>query len=88
MKVMSNGKVRRTEREWREILSRWEKSGVSPRDFCRKQELQLSSFERWRQKLNSSAPDEFVAVTTASPSISTWMLEVTLPNGSKLRFQG
>jgi hypothetical protein len=89
MKVMSNGKIRRTRDEWREILSQWEKSGLSAREFCRKQEIQLSSFERWHQKLNgSSGRDAFVALTQAPQPVSSWTLEVTLPNGSKLQFQG
>jgi hypothetical protein len=89
MQVMSNGRVRRSEDEWRRILSEWETSGLSARDFCRKQELQVSSFQRWRQKLNGSpARDEFVAIPTPAPPVSTWTLEVTLPNGSRLQFQG
>jgi hypothetical protein len=89
MQVMSNGRVRRTAAEWREILSRWERSGLSPREFCRKQELQLSSFQRWQQKLNGSPRNnDFVALTPAPPPTTAWTLEVTLPNGSKLHFQG
>lgn len=89
MKHMLNGRVRRSAEEWREIFSRWERSGLRPKEFCRKQELQLSSFQRWHLKLNgSSGQHDFVAVTAAPPSASSWALEVTLPNGSKLRFQG
>lgn len=89
MKVMSNGKVRRTRDEWRAILSRWERSGMSPREFCHKQDVQLSSFQRWQEKLTGvSDGDAFVALTPAPPAASSWSVEVTLPNGSKLHFQG
>lgn len=89
MKVMSNGKIRRTREEWREILTQWEKSGLGVGEFCRKQEIQLSSFQRWQQKLNgSSGKDAFVALTPAPQPASLWSLEVTLPNGGKLHFQG
>jgi hypothetical protein len=89
MQVMSNGRVRRTTEEWREILSRWERSGQSPREFCRKQEVQFSSFQRWHQRLDGSPrSSDFVALTPAPPSVSSWTLEVTLPNGRKLHFQG
>jgi len=88
MKLMSDGKVRRTEEEWCEILTQWERSGLGPKAFCREQELQLSSFQRWHLKLfGSSGRHDFVAVTAAPPSASSWALEVTLPNGSKLHFQ-
>jgi hypothetical protein len=89
MKLMSNGKVRRTADEWREILTQWKKSGLRPTEFCRKHELQLSSFQRWQQKLNeSSRSDDFVTVATAPLPTSSWALEITLPNGCKLHFQG
>ena len=89
MQVTSNGKVRRSAGEWSEVFSRWERSGLTPRGFCRKEKIQLSSFRRWRQKLNDSPTgDDFVAVTAAPPSTSSWSLEVTLPDGTTLRFQG
>lgn len=89
MELMSNGRVRRSEGEWREILSQWEGSGLSAQEFCRKQELQVSSFQRWRQKLNGSlARNEFVAISPLPSPVSSWTLEVTLPNGSRLQFQG
>ena len=52
MQVMSNGRVRRTREEWHEIVSRREKSGLSPRPFCRKREPQLPSFYRWQQEVS------------------------------------
>ena len=89
MQVMSNGRVRRSETEQRQVVSRWEKSGLTPAQFCRREQIRLSSFLRWRQKERPAAgASEFVAVTpppTASPS---WALEITLPNGCHLRFQG
>ena len=92
MQVMSNGRVRRTEKEWRELLSRWEKCRLSAREFCRKEEVKAVSFRRWQQRLcGPSARSEFVpvvAVPPAIPSVSSWAVEVTLPDGSKLRFQG
>jgi hypothetical protein len=89
MKLMSNGKVRRTAEEWRQIITQWKRSGLSPEAFCQRESLQLSSFQRWHLKVNgSSGRQDFVEVTAASPSASTWALEVTLPNGSKLHFRG
>jgi hypothetical protein len=89
MQVMSNGRVRRNETEQREVVSRWEKSGVSPAQFCRREQIRLSSFLRWRQKERPAArASEFVAVTPAPAPPSAWALEITLPNGCQLRFQG
>jgi hypothetical protein len=89
MQVMSNGRVRRSDAEWRELISRWQVSGLKPAQFCRRERIQLSSFLRWRRKrLPSSAASEFVAVTPPAPASSSWALEISLPNGCQLRFQG
>ena len=93
MQVKSNGHVRRTEIEWRELITRWQASGQGVVEFCRVQEIQLSSFQRWRQRLaQASATNDFVAVTPApralEPTVATWSLELTLPNGCTLRFRG
>jgi putative transposase len=97
MQVMSNGRVRRSESEWRELIARWGKSGVSAREFCQKQDVQVSSFHRWQQRLRetkrndpATTPD-FIPVTGGSLSItaaSSWSLEIALPNGATVRFQG
>jgi transposase len=92
MRVMSNGRVRRTEDEWRELISRFGKSGASLREFCRKEGLSAAGFQRWRAKLNGKVDrKDFVTVIPAAPverSARPWVVEVTLPDGSRLRFQG
>jgi hypothetical protein len=89
MEVSSNGKVRRTEAEWRGIFSRHERSRLEAAAFCRKEGIRLSSFWRWHRKLNGSdGAGAFVAVRTESPVLVPWTLEVTLPSGCTLRFQG
>lgn len=89
MQVSSNGRVRRTASEWREIFSQHKKSGLSARDFCRKEEIHLSSFQRWQTKLKTSGPSsEFAVVTPASAAPPSWSLEVSLPDGSCLRLEG
>ena len=92
MQTMSNGRIRRTEKEWQGVLSRCRKSGLSPRAFCDQEGIPFSSFQRWEKRLKSApAPSEFIAVTTESPATSTgstWSVELTLPNGCTLRLQG
>jgi hypothetical protein len=92
MQVLSNGRVRRTEAEWRELVGRFRKGGLSAREFSRKERLQLSSLQRWQARLNGrGVRSDFIAVvptTPVSPSPRPWSVEVTLPDGSRLRFQG
>ena len=82
---------RRDKKQWTEISKRFDSSGLSPRDFCQREGLALSSFQRWRRRLGSIASAEFVELVPTVPSSTTssgWSLEVTLPNGVCLRFQG
>ena len=84
-------RTRRTKSQWSEILRRFESCGVTARDFCQREGLALSSFQRWHRRLGSVAAAEFVElVPGSSPSVvsSSWSLDVSLPNGVCLRFQG
>ena len=84
-------RTRHTKTQWTEILRRFESSGLDSREFCRRKGLALSSFQRWRRRLGSVSAAEFVElVPSSSPSApsSSWALDVSLPNGVCLRFQG
>lgn len=49
--------TRRTRAEWREILVRLSESGLSVRDFARREGLCYESLSWWRWKLGSSRAD-------------------------------
>jgi hypothetical protein len=86
-----SNRTRRTKAQWTEILREFGSSGVDSREFCRREGLALSSFQRWRRRVGPVAASEFVElVPTSSPSVasSSWSLDVSLPNGVGLRFQG
>ena len=93
MNATAGRRQRRTESEWNEFVAQWRKSGQSQREFCREHGLQPASLQRWRRRLaGSAATAEFVTVIP-SPSppeakTSSWSLELVLPNGCTLRFQG
>ena len=87
-----SSRTRRTGAQWSEIIRRFESSGQSTSEFCRREGLALSSLQRWRRQLGSSAAAAFVELeptTAASAQPGTgWSLEVTLPNGVGLQFRG
>jgi len=86
-----SNRTRRTKAQWTEILREFESSGVDSRGFCRREGLALSSFQRWRRQLGSVASSGFVELVPAprpSARPSSWSLDVSLPNGVGLRFQG
>lgn len=83
---------RRTEAEWAEILGRFKASGLGRREFCRREGLALSSFQRWRARAGRTSRRpafvELVPASTAVPATSAWEVEVALPNGMHLRLRG
>jgi len=90
MKVLANGRVRRSAVERRALIARWEKSGLKPAQFCRREQIRVSSFLRWRRsRVTSSGKSAFVELTPPpATSSASWTLEISLPNGCQLRFQG
>ena len=83
--------VRRNEKQWAEILRRLKSSGVGSREFCRREGLPLSSLQRWRRRLGRVPSEKFVELVPAvmaNASSANWSLEVSLPGGACLRFQG
>jgi len=98
MQVLSDGRIRRTEPEWKEIIDRFGKSGLLIAEFCEKEEISRSAFASWKKKLGAvrkKAPS-FVEITNAAkrrPSIqplasSQTSFELALPGGVTLRWQG
>jgi hypothetical protein len=86
MHKQSTGRVRRDGKQWSEILRRLKSSELETKEFCRREGVAL-----WRRRLGSVDSADFVELVPSSnpdaPS-SKWSLEVSLPNGASLRFQG
>lgn len=82
---------RRTEAQRRVLVERFTSSGVTLREFCRREGVSLSSLQRWRALADdSSRAAEFVELVAQPPagSPSGWVVELTLPNGVSLRLRG
>ena len=91
MRKKSARRPRRDKKQWSEILKRFDSSELASREFCQREGLALSSFQRWRRRLGSSSPAEFVELvpsTLSSTGSWSWSLDVSLPNGVSLRFEG
>lgn len=84
-------RVRRGEKQWAEILRRFESSRLGAAAFCHREGLALSSLQRWRQRLGSPAEARFVELVpavSAGEGQSAWSLELVLPNGVAIRLRG
>jgi transposase-like protein len=93
---MSKGQPRdpRKERSWRQLLKRWQRSGLSIRAFCQQHHCSEPSFYAWRRILEqrdrqtstAPAPVTFVPlqIHQAAPAQDA-TLELLLATGRRLR---
>ncbi len=92
-------KIKRTPEQWKAIISEYESSGLTQRDFCLQQGVAYSSFTYWLKKLKEMGPASYVdAVSTPlfvgiepsrSPSTASnnWDVELAFANGMVLRLR-
>lgn len=93
---------RRSESEWRAIVERCERSGMTTSAFCRKTGVRLKTLQFWRWKLHRSSSarptglSEFVEVrppaVTSEPVVplpfGRWTIDIIFPDGTTARMGG
>ena len=93
---MPQGKPRdpRKEQHWRELIERWQHSGLSVRAFCQRHRLAVPSFYAWRRTLRQrdaranqeAAPVTFLPIHVRhDDDTDPPPLELVLANGRCLR---
>jgi len=81
--------VKQRREHWRQVLRRWQTSGLSQTEFCRRQDIPVWKMAWWRKRLKGQAQESaglFVPVGIASASSSTVELELTISGGRVLWF--
>ncbi len=86
--------LRRSSEQWQELMSSYEKSGLTQEAFCAKESLSPSTFYTWRKRLccvTVAKPKEprFVELSTSLPNreSSDWDIELTLGDNIVLRLR-
>ncbi len=97
MRVLSDGRIRRTAPELKEIIDRFGKSGLPIAEFCEKEEISRSAFASWKKKLGAvrKKSPSFVEITGAvtrkssapTVTLSQTSFELALPGGATLRWK-
>ena len=87
--AQATGRLRRGS-YWRQVLARWQRSGLSVRAFCRAEGVNEPQFYWWRRKLSQVETREpaFVPVHVVTEELSAPAprdIEVVLANGRCLR---
>jgi len=89
MKRARKRSIRRSEAEWRDLVTRFAASGLGAREFCKEEGISDESLRRWRIKLGTGRErSAFIPVTRAASPPSTWTLEIDLPGDCHIRLQG
>jgi hypothetical protein len=92
MRVMRNGKVRRSLEDWQAICERFSKSGLGQKAFCQQESLAVGSFKKWYRRCTARPAQRaaFVELVTAPTAArrETWALEIELPSGIRVRVRG
>ena len=94
MRVLADGRVRRTRSEWQKIMRLFKKSGLTVAAFCEREDLSRSAFAEWMRKLReqSTPRPHFVEIPTNNPARPSALpplgdFELTLPGGVVLRWK-
>ena len=94
MRVLADGRVRRTRAEWQTIMKRFGKSGLTVAAFCEREEISASAFSEWKRKLsvNGVKKPSFVELTPSTPPPRASLpvrgeFELSLPGGVVLRWK-
>ena len=83
-------RINRSSAQWRELFARFDTSGLTIVEFCRRHELCVSSFYRWRQAVSDTLPTSVMAPFVELPPVSSpnthrWQIELDLGDGVVLR---
>ena len=88
---------RRSRSQWQQLISSYQTSGLSRKDFCQREGIALSTFDYWKRKLRAQTalPDPVAQSVSLSDWIelskpvteqaTTWQIELDLGNGLCLR---
>lgn len=79
---------------WEQHLNTWKNSGLTQKDYCKREGLAYGSFKNWRSQLieKSDVPaPRFVEATPVEPEKAlhnALVLQISLANGSRIGVTG
>ncbi len=81
MQRLSDGRIRRTESEWRALIEKFEAGAQSEAAFCRSKKLSRKSFREWRARLTqTSTRPRRLRATRKRKSAPAGFVELTAPS--------
>ena len=79
MRVLSDGRIRRTESEWRALVKKFEAGDRLEASFCRSRKLSRRSFREWRARFaeTDAVPRRVHATRKPKPPVAGFVELVT-----------
>lgn len=95
MRVLADGRVKRSVAEWRGVFEKCEASGLSAVAFCQRAGIPRSTFTRWQQRMQVVPAQAQTAAFVELPlsgagsnaSLAPGEFELSLPGGVTLRWK-
>lgn len=74
---------------WREMVTNWQKSNENPKDFCKKMNIKLGTFDHWRgvfKKEEKCHANKFIELKVETRPKQLDKLVIECPSGHKIIF--
>lgn len=96
--MSSTHRIRRSAKQWQELIEEQARSGLSQAAFCKQEQLALSTFANWKRRLSGkarvaacdepeSAASPWIDLGAVTGSEPGWDIELDLGDGICLRLR-
>jgi len=81
---------RRSKQEMADMISSWQQSGQSKKEFCEEHRIKAHTFQYWYQKyqaeqLGSQAESAFIRLSPSEEYPQRYLYTISYPNGVRLQ---
>lgn len=96
--MTSSHRIRRSAEQWQDLINEQARSGLSQADFCKREQVALSTFTNWKRRLSGkvgrtsaaereTATAPWIDLGAVSGSEPGWDIELDLGGGVCLRLR-
>lgn len=79
--------MKHTSEQMQLVISKWQTSGLSKKEFCRQQDITYQTFHYWYKRLTSAPAAGFTEISVQGHD-STGRSEIVFPSGVRMILHG